>query len=154
MALIEQIQKEIIEAMKAKETLRLSVLRGLKTALKNKEIEKMSALDEKESQQVLTTLIKQRKDSVDQFTKGGRQEMADKESAEIKLIEAYLPKAAGEEEIVAGVRAAIAEISPTPDCPSPATPKTCRRNSCARSGAGASAARRPTCAPERASRPS
>jgi uncharacterized protein YqeY len=74
----------------------------------------MSPLDDKESQQVLATLIKQRKDSVEQFTKGGRQEMADKEAAEIKLIEAYLPKAAGEEEIAAGVRAAIAEMSPAP----------------------------------------
>ena len=82
----------------------------VKTALKNREIEKMAPLDDKESQQVLTTLIKQRKDSVEQFTKGGRQEMADKEAAEIKLIETYLPKAAGEEEIVAGVRAAIAEM--------------------------------------------
>jgi len=72
----------------------------------------MAPLDDKESQQVLSTLIKQRKDSVEQFTKGGRQEMADKEAAEIKLIETYLPKSAGEEEIVAGVRAAIAEMSP------------------------------------------
>ena len=84
----------------------------VKTALKNKEIDKMAPLDDKESQQVLSTLIKQRKDSVEQFTKGGRQEMADKEAAEIKLIETYLPKAAGEEEIVAGVRAAIAEMTP------------------------------------------
>jgi uncharacterized protein YqeY len=63
---------------------------------------------------VLSTLIKQRKDSVEQFTKGGRQEMADKEAAEIVLIETYLPKSAGEEEIVAGVRAAIAEMTPAP----------------------------------------
>src|SRR5207253_6449609 len=85
-----------------------------KAALKNREIEKMAPLDDKESQQVLSTLIKQRKDSVEQFTKGGRQEMADKEAAEIKLIETYLPKAAGEEEIVAGVRAVIGEMgSPT-----------------------------------------
>ncbi len=74
----------------------------------------MAPLDDKEAQQVLATLIKQRKDSVEQFTKGGRQEMADKEAAEILLIEAYLPKAAGEAEIVAGVKAAIAEMgSPT-----------------------------------------
>jgi hypothetical protein len=74
----------------------------------------MAPLDDKESQQVLSTLIKQRKDSIEQFTKGGRQEMADKEAAEIKLIETYLPKAAGEDEIVAGVRAVIAEMSPAP----------------------------------------
>jgi uncharacterized protein len=82
----------------------------VKTALKNREIDKMAPLDDQESQQVLSTLIKQRKDSVEQFTKGGRQEMADKEAAEIKLIEAYLPKAAGVEQIVAGVRAVIAEM--------------------------------------------
>jgi uncharacterized protein len=110
MSLIEQIQKDITEAMKAREEHRLSCLRMVKAALKNKEIEKMSALDDKESQQVLSTLIKQRKDSIEQFTKGGRQEMADKEAAEIKIIEAYLPKAAGEAEIVAGVKAVIAEM--------------------------------------------
>jgi uncharacterized protein len=114
MPLIDQIQKDIVDAMKARDEQRLSCLRMVKTALKNKEIDKMAPLDDKESQQVLSTLIKQRKDSVEQFTKGGRQEMADKESAEIKLIEAYLPKAAGEEEIAAGVRAAIAEMTPTP----------------------------------------
>jgi hypothetical protein len=114
MPLIDQIQKDIVEAMKARDEHRLSCLRMVKTALKNKEIDKMAALDDKESQQVLSTLIKQRKDSVEQFTKGGRQEMADKESAEIKMIEAYLPKAAGEEEIAAGVRATIAEMTPAP----------------------------------------
>src|ERR1044072_370173 len=114
MSLSEQIQKDITAAMKAREEQRLSTLRMVKAALKNREIDKMSPLDDKESQQVLATLIKQRKDSVEQFTKGGRQEMADKEAAEIKLIEAYLPKAAGEKEIAAGVRAAIAEMSPAP----------------------------------------
>jgi uncharacterized protein len=111
MSLIDQIQKDIVEAMKAKDELRLSTLRMVKAALMNRKVEKMAELDDKESQQVLSTLIKQRKDSVEQFTKGGRQEMADKEAAEIKLIEAYLPKAAGEEEIVAGVKAVIAEMS-------------------------------------------
>ncbi len=114
MSLPEQIQKDIITAMKAREEHRLSTLRMVKSALKNREVEKMAPLDEKESQQVLSTLIKQRKDSVEQFTKGGRQERADKEAAEIVLIESYLPKAAGEAEIVAGVKAAIAEMgSPT-----------------------------------------
>jgi uncharacterized protein len=110
MSLSEQIQKDIITAMKAREEHRLSTLRMVKTALKNREIEKMAPLDDKESQQVLTTLIKQRKDSVEQFTKGGRQEMADKEAAEIVLIEAYMPKAASEDQVVAGVRAVIAEM--------------------------------------------
>jgi uncharacterized protein YqeY len=114
MSLIDQIQQDITAAMKAREEQRLSTLRMVKTALKNREIEKMAPLDDKESQAVLTTLIKQRKESVEQFTKGGRQEMADKEAAEIVLIEAYLPKAAGEAEIVAGVKAVIAEMgSPT-----------------------------------------
>jgi len=114
MSLTEQIQKDIVAAMKAREEHRLSTLRMVKSALKNREVEKMAPLDEKESQQVLSMLIKQRKDSVEQFTKGGRQEMADKEAAEIVMIESYLPKAAGEAEIVAGVKAAIAEMgSPT-----------------------------------------
>jgi uncharacterized protein YqeY len=114
MSLIDQIQQDITAAMKAREEQRLSTLRMVKTALKNREIEKMAPLDDKESQAVLTTLIKQRKESVEQFTKGGRQEMADKEAAEIVLIEAFLPKSAGEAEIVAGVKAVIAEMgSPT-----------------------------------------
>jgi uncharacterized protein len=114
MSLTEQIQKDITAAMKAREEQRLSTLRMVKTALKNREIEKMAPLDDKESQAVLATLIKQRKESVEQFTKGGRQEMADKEAAEIVLIESYLPKAAGEAEVVAGVKAVIAEMgSPT-----------------------------------------
>jgi uncharacterized protein YqeY len=114
MPLIDQIQKDIVTAMKAREEQRLSTLRMVKTALKNREIEKMAPLDDKESQQVLSTLIKQRKESVEQFTKGGRQEMADKETAEIALIEAYMPKAAGEDEIESGVKAVIAEMgSPT-----------------------------------------
>lgn len=113
-SMIEQIQKDITAAMKARDEKRLSTLRMVKTALKNREIEKMAPLDEKESQAVLSTLIKQRKDSIEQFTKGGRQEMADKEAAEITLIETYLPKAAGEAEIMAGVKAVIAEMtSPT-----------------------------------------
>jgi uncharacterized protein len=110
MTLVEQIQKDITAAMKAREEQRLSTLRMVKSALKLREVEKMSPLDEKESQAVLATLIKQRKESVEHFTKGGRQEMADKEAAEIVVIESYLPKAAGEAEIVAGVKAVIAEM--------------------------------------------
>jgi uncharacterized protein YqeY len=110
MSLIEQIQKDITAAMKARDEQRLSCLRMVKSALKNREIEKMAALDDKEAQQLLTTLIKQRKESVEAFQKGGRQEMADKEASEILLIETYLPQAAGEEEIVAGVKAVVAEM--------------------------------------------
>jgi uncharacterized protein len=106
----DQINKDITAAMKARDEARLSTLRMMKTALKHKEVEKMSALDEKEALQVLSTLIKQRKDSADQFRKGGREEMARKEESEITLIETYMPKAASESEIEAGVKAAIAEI--------------------------------------------
>ncbi len=114
MPLVEQIQKDITTAMKARDEVRLSTLRMVKAALKNREIEKMAPLDDKEAQQVLSTLIKQRKDSIEQFTKGGRKEMADKEAAEVVLIEAYLPKAASEADVVAGVKAVIAEMgSPT-----------------------------------------
>jgi uncharacterized protein YqeY len=110
MSLVDQIQKDITTAMKAREQQRLSTLRMVKSALKNREIEKMAPLDDKESHAVLATLIKQRKESVEQFTKGGRQEMADKETGEIGIIEAYLPKAAGEAEVDAGVKAVIAEM--------------------------------------------
>ncbi|HVO60758.1 MAG TPA: GatB/YqeY domain-containing protein [Terriglobales bacterium] len=114
MSIPEQIQKDITSAMKARDEARLSALRMIKTALKNREIEKMGPLDDNESLKVLGTLIKQRKESAEQFRKGGRSEMADKEEAEITLIETYMPKAASEEQIVAGVRAVIAEMgSPT-----------------------------------------
>ena len=117
MTLAEQIQKDMTDAMRAREELRLSCLRMMKTALENKRVEKRATLDDKESQQVLSTLIKQRKDSVEQFSKGGRQEMADKEAAEMRIIEAYLPKAVGEEEIVATVHAAIAEMAASGTAP-------------------------------------
>lgn len=114
MPLVDQIQKDIVTAMKARDEARLSTLRMMKTALMNKKIEKMADLDDKESQQVLSTLIKQRKDSIEQFTKGGRQEMADKEAAEIAVIEAYLPKAASESDIISVVKSVVAEMgSPT-----------------------------------------
>ncbi|MFI5104029.1 MAG: GatB/YqeY domain-containing protein [Terriglobales bacterium] len=114
MGISEQVHNDMIAAMRGREELRLSTLRMVKAAIKNKEIDKRAPLDEKEAQQVLATLIKQRKDSIEQFTKGGRQELADKEAAEIKVIEAYLPQALGEEEVTAAVKAAIAEMgSPT-----------------------------------------
>jgi uncharacterized protein YqeY len=114
MSLIEKIQQEITAAMKARDEARLSTLRMVKTALKNREIEKMAPLAETESRAVLNTLIKQRKDSIEQFLKGGRQEMADKEAAEIRVIEAYLPQAASEEDITTGVRAVIAALPAPP----------------------------------------
>jgi len=100
--------------MRSKQELRLSTLRMVKAALKNKEIDKRSPLDEPEEIQVLSTLIKQRKDSIEQFTKGGRLELAAREQREIEIIEGYLPKALGEAEVTAAVKGAIAEMgSPT-----------------------------------------
>ena len=114
MSLTERVQKDMVAAMRGKEELRLSTLRMMKAALQNKRIEKRADLDEKEELQVFSTMIKQRKDSIEQFTKGGRLELAQKESDEIAIIEAYMPKAAGQEEIVAAVRAVVAEMgSPT-----------------------------------------
>ena len=114
MTISERITQDITVAMKAREQHRLSTLRMVKSAIKNKEIDKRGPLDDQEAMAVLNTLIKQRKDSIEQFTKGGRQELADKEAAEIGIIEGYLPKAAGQEEITAVVRIAISEMgSPT-----------------------------------------
>jgi uncharacterized protein len=133
MPLVDQIQKDIVAAMKAKDEARLSALRMIKSALQLKAVEKMSALDDKESQAVLATLIKQRKESIEQFTKGGRQEMADKEAAEIVVIEAYLPKAAGEADVIAGVKAVITEMG----APTMKDMGTVMKNAMARfSGAG------------------
>ena len=114
MGISEQIQTDMVAAMRNRNELRLSTLRMVKAAIKNKEVDKRTPLDDKEVQQILSTLIKQRRDSIEAFTKGGRQELADKEAAEIKLIEDYLPKAMGEEQIAEAVKATIAEMgSPT-----------------------------------------
>jgi len=110
MSLNERVQKDMVAAMRSKEELRLSTVRMMKAALQNKRIDKRADLDEKEELQVLSTMIKQRKDSVEQFTKGNRPELAQKEAEEITIIEGYMPKAVGEEEIVATVRAVIAEM--------------------------------------------
>ena len=109
MTLQEKIQSHLAEAMRSKNQLRLSVLRMMKTAVKNKEVEKMKALDETEVIAVLNTLVKQRKDSVEQFRQGSREELAQKEEAEIKIIEEYLPAAASDDEIRRAVEEAIQE---------------------------------------------
>jgi uncharacterized protein YqeY len=106
--LVQQVEKDIVVAMKAHEAERLSTLRMVKTAFKNKEIEKREPLTDAEAQQILTTLIKQRRESVEQFTKGNRPELAAKEQAEIALIEGYMPKAASEEEIAKLVHEVLA----------------------------------------------
>jgi uncharacterized protein len=109
MGYIERIQGDLTTAMKQKDELRLSVLRMMKSALKNKEIEKMRPLDDLESLQVLQTLVKQRRDSVHQFTEGGRKDLAEKEAKEITIIEDYLPNAPSDEEVRRAIEAAIAE---------------------------------------------
>ncbi len=105
----DKIQGQMTDAMRAKDQLRLDVLRMMKSAVKLKEVEKMKALEENEVLAVLNTLVKQRKDSIEQFRKGGREELAQKEEAEIKIIEEYLPAAASEEDIQQAVAAAIQE---------------------------------------------
>jgi uncharacterized protein YqeY len=109
MTLIDRIQKDLVQAMKAKQELRLSCLRMVKTALKNKEIEKIRPLDDAESLAVLQTLVKQRKESVEQFTKGGRMDLAEKETREIAIIEEYLPAAPSDADINQAIEAAMAE---------------------------------------------
>ena len=109
MNLAERIQSDLVEAMRAKDELRLSVLRGIKSAIKLKEVEKIKTLDESETIQILQTLIKQRRESIEQFTKGNRPELAAKETKELGIIESYLPAAATEAEMDAAISKAIAE---------------------------------------------
>ena len=111
MSLTERIQKDLVDAMRAKDELRLSVLRGIKAAIKHKEVEKIRALDETESIQILQTLVKQRKESIEQFTKGNRPELADKETKELAILETYLPASASAAEMNAAIDKAIAETS-------------------------------------------
>ena len=106
---MERIQKDLTAAMMAREELRLSVLRMVKSALKYKEVEKVRPLEDAETLQVLQTLLKQRRESVEQFTKGGRQDLADKETKEIAILEAYLPAGASDADMSAAIEAAIAE---------------------------------------------
>ena len=110
MTVQERMQKELVEAMRSRSELRLSVLRMMKTAVKLKETEKRAALDDSECAAVFTTLIKQRKDSADQFRKGGREDLATKEDQEILVLDEYMPQSAGEEEMDAAIAAAIAEM--------------------------------------------
>ena len=119
MTIGERIQTDIVVAMKAREEHRLTTLRMVKSALRNKEIDKRAALTEAEETQILTTLIKQRKESVEQFTKGDRPELAAKERVEIGMIEAYLPQAAGEDAVRAIVQEAIASLAEGGSKPGP-----------------------------------
>ena len=119
MTLQERIQQDTIAAMKERAQLKLDVLRMVKSAVKNKEIEKREPLTEPEVLQTLTTLIKQRRDSVEAFTKGNRPELAEKEAAEIKIIEAYMPQQADESKVRSFVEATIAEMSSAGKRPTP-----------------------------------
>jgi len=110
MSLAEKIHKDMVTAMKERAADRLSTLRMVVTALKNKEIEQRTPVTDAQAGQILTTLIKQRRDSIEQFTRGNRPELAAKEAAEITVIEEYMPKAAGEEELRALVISTIADL--------------------------------------------
>jgi len=113
MSLAETIQKDLVVAMRAKDELRLSVLRGVKAAIKHREIEKIRALDESESIQILQMLVKQRKESIEQFTKGNRPELAEKETKELAILESYLPAGASAAEMDAAIDKAVAETGAT-----------------------------------------
>jgi hypothetical protein len=110
MSLVEKINEDMVGAMKQRAAERLSTLRMVKAALKNKEIDQRSPVTDAQAVQVLTTLIKQRKDSIEQFTKGNRPELAEKEAAEIVVIEEYMPKAAGDEELRQLVSSTLADL--------------------------------------------
>ena len=113
MSLEQSLSADIVGAMKAKDQNKLTALRMLKTALTNKSIEKGRALEGAEELQVVSTLVKQRKDAIEQFTKGGRQDLADKEQAEIVILNTYLPASASDEEVAAAVAAAVVETGAT-----------------------------------------
>src|SRR5438067_8712471 len=114
MGLVEQIDKDLTAAMKEQRPLKLSVLRMMKSALKLKQVELGKPVTDAEALAVLRTLVKQRHESAELFRKGGRDELADKEVAEIKIVESYMPAAASDEEIDAAVAAAIAETAANP----------------------------------------
>jgi uncharacterized protein YqeY len=111
MSIAEKLGTDIITAMKAHEAHRLTTLRMVKSALRSKEIDKRQPLTDAEQTAVLSTLLKQRRESVDSFTKGNRPELAAKEQAEIVMIEAYMPQAATEDQLRAIVVAAVAQLA-------------------------------------------
>ena len=113
MSLLERVQKDLVEAMKAKEEGRLSALRLVKTALKKQEVDSMKPLNEAAEMQIMNTLLKQRHESAEAFRKGGRAELAEKEEAEAAILESYLPSAPSEAELQDAVTAALAETGAT-----------------------------------------
>lgn len=113
MSLKQQIISDLTASMKAQDAARTSTLRMVKASVMNREIEKGSELDDEEMTKLLRSMVKQRRDSIEQYEKGGRPELAEKEKAEITIIDAYLPQAASQEQIAAAVGAAIAETGAT-----------------------------------------
>jgi uncharacterized protein YqeY len=113
MALLDRIQTDMVAAMRAKEEMKLNAIRMIKTALKKHEVDSMKPLDEATELQILGMLIKQRREAAEMFRKGDRAELADKEEAELKLIESYMPAAPSDQEIDAAIAAAMAETGVT-----------------------------------------
>ena len=113
MALVDEVSTAIADAMRKHDPARLTALRMLKAAFMNRSVEKGRALDDNEARQVVSSLVKQRKDSIEQFVKGGRQDLADKEAAEIRVLESYLPPAADPAAVDRAVAEAIAETGAT-----------------------------------------
>jgi uncharacterized protein len=113
MALLDRIQTDMVAAMRAKEEMKLNAIRMIKAALKKHEVDSMKPLDEATELQILSTLIKQRREAADMFRKGDRAELADKEEAELKLIESYMPAAPSDQEIDDAIAAAISETGVT-----------------------------------------
>jgi uncharacterized protein YqeY len=113
MPLIDQIQKDMIAAMKGREEARLEALRMIKAALQKHAIDTMKPLDDQSELQIMNTLVKQRRESADMFRKGGRAELAEKEETELKLIESYMPAVPTAEEIDAAIAAAMTETGAT-----------------------------------------
>jgi uncharacterized protein YqeY len=113
MALLDRIQTDMVAAMRAKEELKLNAIRMIKAALKKHEVDSMKPLDEATELQILGTLIKQRREAAEMFRKGDRAELADKEEAELKLIESYMPSAPSDQEIEDAIGQALAETGAT-----------------------------------------
>jgi len=113
LSLLNEVTTAIADAMRKQDAVRLGALRMLKAALMNREVERGRALDDNEAGQVVTALVKQRKDSIEQFTKGGRQDLVEKESAEMRVLESYLPPAADRADIDRAIADAIAETGAT-----------------------------------------
>ena len=111
--IVDDVNAAIADAMRKQEPVRLGALRMLKAAFMNREVERGHPLDDNDARQVVASLVKQRKDSIEQFTKGGRQDLADKEAAEIRVLESYLPPAADPAVIDRAVAEAIAETGAT-----------------------------------------